>query len=176
MTYLELSKTIKRAVFSRLDVEKFFPRESEQLIRVQLFRFARRGLIRSLKRGLYFFPDRLIDEFEAANLIYQPSYISLETALNYHGVIPDVPLGHVTSVSPVTTRRFKTPIGVYVYRKIKQELFWGYSEAPFRMAMPEKALLDFEQFNSKAVLSGLRIDWSKIDKNRYDFFRKRAFS
>lgn len=175
MTYLELTGKIKTTVFFHLDVEKLFPGEGPELIRVQLSRFLHRGHIKALKRGLYFFPDRQFDEFEVANLIYQPSYISLETALNYHGVIPDVPLGQVISVSPVTTRTFKTPVGVYAYRKIKQSLFWGFSETPIKMAFPEKALLDFEQFNSRETVKGLRVDWSKIDKKKYNFLKKNFY-
>lgn len=172
MIYLELVKRIKQTIFSYLDVVKFFPEEGEHLIRMQLARFRERGLVKSLKRGLYFFPDRHFDEFEAANKIYQPSYISLETALNYHGVIPDVPLGQVVSVTPVTTRTFDTPVGVYSYRKIRKGFFWGYCESPIRMALPEKALLDFEQFNSKGAVKELRVDWSKIDRIKYNFFKE----
>lgn len=172
MTYLQLLDRFETRIFTLLDVRKIFWEESESLIRVQLSRFAKRGLITSLKRGLYCFAKKEIDPFTIANQIYQPSYISLESALNYHGVIPDVPLAGVTSVSPTTTRKFITPKGTCFFQKISSKLFWGYNEAPFKMAFPEKALLDYEYFYGKKSGSVLRIDWSKIDKKRYSTFKK----
>lgn len=169
MTYLQLQTSIKTSVFSILDVEKYFP---GGLITVQLYRFAKRGLIISLRRGLYCFSDREIDPFIIANQIYFPSYISLETALHYHGVIPDVPLAGVSSVSPTTTRKFVTPKGNYFYQKLSTKLFWGYSEAPFKIAFPEKALLDYVYFYGQKAADSLRVDWSKINKKRYTEFKK----
>lgn len=171
MTYIQLQKTIKTPIFTILDVGKYFFDESERLIIVQLSRFIKRGLIISLKRGLYCFADREVDSFTIANQIYTPSYISLETALNYHGVIPDVPLAGVSSISPTTTRKFITPRGTYYYQKISPKIFWGYSEAPFKMAFAEKALLDYIYFYGQKTADSLRIDWSKIDKKKYSSFK-----
>ena len=172
MTYVQLQRMVKTEVFTILDVLKLFPNQSEQLARVQLSRFFKRGLVVNLKRGLYCFADQKIDPFIVANQLYTPSYISLETALNYHGVIPDVPLAGITSISPVTTRKFVTPIGTYYYQKVSQKLFWGYSERPFKIAFAEKALLDYEYFYGRKSLSSLRVDWTKVDRKKYTEFRK----
>lgn len=171
MTYLQLLKEIKTPVFTILDVAKYFSDENRHLV-VQLYRFVKRGLLISLKRGLYCFADREVDTFTLANQIYTPSYISLETALNYHGVIPDVPLAGVNSVSPTTTRKFLTPKGNFFYQKLSSKLFWGYSEAPYKIAFPEKALLDYVYFYGQKSADALRIDWSKIDRKRYSSFKK----
>ena len=152
-------------------MSKYFPDDSSHLV-TQLHRFIKRDLVVSLKRGLYCFADREVDTFTVANQLYSPSYISLETALNYHGVIPDVPLAGVSSVSPTTTRKFITPKGTYFYQKLAPKLFWGYSEAPFKIAFPEKALLDYIYYYGLRTADSLRIDWRNINVNKYKEFDK----
>lgn len=170
MKYLALLAAVRTDLFTILDVEKYFPDEKPESIRTQLSRFVRRELVRPVKRGLYAFPHATIDELTMAGYLYQPSYISLETALHYHGVIPDIPLS-VTSVTTVTTKKITTDAGVYYYHKIPPKLFWGYSREPYAMAFPEKALLDFTYLRGKHAALGLRVDWSTINKkllHKYD--------
>ncbi len=90
MKYLELQKEIDQNLFTILDVEKKFCSEKKNSLRVQLSRFIQRGWLIQLKRGLYCFSPDKLEEFVLANQLYRPSYISLETALNYYGIIPDV--------------------------------------------------------------------------------------
>ncbi|MBI3577438.1 hypothetical protein HY086_05370 [Candidatus Gottesmanbacteria bacterium] len=170
MTYLELRNKISTDIFTILDVGKNFPDQSGATVRMQLSRLKKRGLIKVIKRGLYCFPGAHIDELSLARYLYQPSYISLETALNYHGVIPDVPLA-VTCVTTVTTKKITTESGIFYYHKIPSKLFWGFSLEPFFLAFPEKALLDYTYLMGKKATRSLRIDWSKIDKKllkKYD--------
>ncbi|MEK7120088.1 MAG: hypothetical protein AAB824_00935, partial [Patescibacteria group bacterium] len=54
-----------------------------------LHRYKKQGFILQLKQGLYVFPDILPPDVYIANKLYSPSYISLEFALSYHGVIPE---------------------------------------------------------------------------------------
>ncbi|MBI3558948.1 hypothetical protein HY085_01000 [Candidatus Gottesmanbacteria bacterium] len=172
MTFLELQGKIKTPLFTIVDAAKYFPKDSADLIRIQLHRFIKKGYLREIKRGLYQFSDREADEFFLANTIYEPSYVSLESALNYWGIIPDIPAGGVTSVSPVTTKEFSTTAGRFFYHKLDKKLFWGYSLIPFRMAFPEKALLDYTYLRGKKAVQGLRVDWSKVDRVKYKKFAK----
>ena len=94
-----------------------------------------------------------------ANLIYGPSYVSLEYALSHHGLIPE----RVEVVTSVTTRRsreFNTPFGAFTYRMLKGP---GYAvgaiietigKISFLVASPEKALVD--KVWSDKRFSGLR--------------------
>ena len=125
-----------------LDVVKLFPDEKSAAVRTQLYRLTKKGLISPVKRGLYCFDKSKIDELELAGKLYSPSYISLETALNYYGVIPDIPIA-VRSVTPITTKKIKTGLGDYYYLKIDSKLFFGFSQTPFNIASKEKALLDY---------------------------------
>lgn len=112
----------------------------------------RKGEIIRVKKGLYIFGEQhrrapYCREL-LANLIYGPSYVSLEYALHYHGLIPER-VETVTSVTCGRSRSFDTPVGHFSYRAIplaaymigidRIELADGRA---FLMALPEKALAD----------------------------------
>ena len=112
----------------------------------------RKGLVIRVKKGLYIFGDnyrrRPYSREILANLIYGPSYISLEFALHYFGLIPER-VEAVTSVTCGRSRKFSTPIGLFSYRMIPLKAFSiGMSRIEledgrsFLMAVPEKALAD----------------------------------
>jgi predicted transcriptional regulator of viral defense system len=112
----------------------------------------RKGSIIRIKKGLYIFGDEYRNKpFSReilANLMYGPSYISLEYALQHYGLIPER-VEAVTSVTTGRSRRFSTPVGLFTYRMIPLEAFRigmdrieiGDGRA-FLMATPAKALAD----------------------------------
>ncbi|MBU1200596.1 hypothetical protein KJ953_03655 [Patescibacteria group bacterium] len=139
--------------------------------RQQLSYWQDRKLIKSVGNGYYILANKKIDEsflFMMANKIYEPSYISLESALAYYQVIPESVLG-VTSVTSRKTERVETEWGRLSYRQIKPELLTGFEVVQqvegvkYKMARLEKAVLDYLYLNSgiKDVidLEGLR--WNK---------------
>ena len=94
-----------------------------------------------------------------SNSICQPSYISLETALCFHQLILDnAPADSFGENSIHAITKHKTVIydndrGIYSYRKIKPEFYFGFDTIeidgrPIQMANPEKALIDFLYFNA----------------------------
>jgi len=103
-----------------------------------------------LRRGLYMLSELygkpLVPEV-AANLLYGPSYLSLEYVLAYYGLIPERVVNY-TSVSSGRRKEYHTPIGVFSYQQLKPEYFaMGYkvisqNSSAFLMASPEKALCD----------------------------------
>jgi len=112
----------------------------------------RKGIIIRVKKGLYIFGDdyrhRPYSRETLANLIYGPSYISLEYALHYYGLIPER-VEAVTSVTCGRTRKFSTPLGLFIYRMIPLEAFRSGMDRieleggrSFLIAIPEKALAD----------------------------------
>mgnify|MGYP001616280895 CR=1 FL=1 len=111
-----------------------------------LHRYKKRGFILQLKRGSYIFPDVLPPDVYIANKLYSPSYISLEFALSYHGVIPET-VYEITSVTTKATRRFETLGKVFSYRTIKKAAYTGYEiqkqqGLSFNIANAEKAFVD----------------------------------
>lgn len=176
MKYLELIGKIKNNVFSLADVYKFFGDEEPLVIKIQLHRFAKKKLIKQIKRGLYCFDETKIDEHILAGLLYRPSYISLESALNYYGIIPDVNF-ETTSISPVTTKKIKTLLGVFSYQKIKKELFFGFitvkvNDNNFYLAKKEKALLDYFYIRKIRSAADLRLKLDSFDFRLYKKYLK----
>jgi len=111
-----------------------------------------RGDIVRVKKGLYILGEPLrrrpFCRELLANLIYGPSYISLEYALHYYGLIPER-VETITSVTSGRSRTFATPVGAFSYRMIPLEAFrTGMDRVEltdgrsFLMATPEKALAD----------------------------------
>ena len=111
----------------------------------------RRGVIIRVKKGIYVFGQRYarrpFSREVLANMIYGPSYVSLEYALHYHGLIPER-VEAVTSVSVGRNRRFATPVGLFLYRTAPLKAYQvGIDQAEvdgrtFLIATPEKALCD----------------------------------
>lgn len=124
--------------------------EKRELIRVQLSRWMRGGKLIGLRRGMYALPDAYrrapLTPAGLANQLYRPSYLSGLWALGYYDLIPERVVW-LTSVTPRGPRRFENRFGVFDYRNIKQEAFFGYLLAQQGgqecfVAEPEKALLD----------------------------------
>lgn len=123
------------------------PRDS---IRVQLARWMGSGKVIGLRRGMYALPAAYrrapLAPATLANQLYRPSYLSGLWALGYYDLIPERVVW-LTSVTPRVPRRFENAFGVFEYRNVKREAFFGYVAAPYEgreilLAAPEKALLD----------------------------------
>ncbi len=120
-------------------------------VRKQLSRWTRSGQLYQLRRGLYAlappFQKVKPHPFVIANRMARGSYVSCQSALAFHGLIPEyTPV--TTSITTTRPTRWDTPLGSFDFRHIKIELFFGYrllelgnSPQAF-LAMPEKALLD----------------------------------
>jgi|AntRauTorcE11897_2_1112592.scaffolds.fasta_scaffold14953_2 predicted transcriptional regulator of viral defense system len=139
-------------VFSLADVRLVAP----DFHRPQLTRWVQKGLIVPLRRGYYMFADASpvsLGEaglFLIANKIYPHSYVSLESALSYHGLIPEG-VYTITAVTTANTAQFVTVRGNFSYRHLKPDLFFGYTllKNGARLATAEKAILDFLYFHSE---------------------------
>ncbi len=118
----------------------------------------KKGVFIRVKKGLYLFSSDYrrgpYSKKMIANLIYGPSYVSLDYALAYHGLIPER-VDTVTSVTPKRNKQFDTPVGRYTYQSVPKVYFsYGMNwvqvspEAPraepfsFLIAIPERALAD----------------------------------
>ncbi len=137
-----------------------------------VLRYLKKGYLVPLKkrRGLYSFRRHLPPPFLAANKLYRPSYVSLESALAFHGLIPES-VHSVTSVTPKITRTFESMGLQFIFRKIKAHAFTGYGPVEHQghtvlVAEPEKALADtlYFQFRNKETLND-RIRWKAIQRN-----------
>ena len=120
-------------------------------VRRQMSRWTKTRRLYQLRRGLYAlappYQKARPHPFLVANRLLRGSYVSLQSALAYHGLIPEtVPV--TTSVTTLRPARWDTPLGAYEYRHVKRQLFFGYQLTAVGVgqqafiATPEKALLD----------------------------------
>lgn len=110
-----------------------------------LSRIANAHQLVHLKHGTWVFPD--VEPLTLPCLLSSPfpAYISLQTALYYHGMISQVP-NVIYAVSLARTRLYKTSIANISIHHIQPSFFFGFEEmnhnALLKMATPEKALID----------------------------------
>jgi hypothetical protein len=126
----------------------------------------KKGELIQLKRGVAIlhpkYNQRKLSKFYVACQMEPHSYISLESALSFHGWIPEL----VTVVSSVIkhgrTKSFATPLGEFHYHFIpiqSYEFLTGVvreriEDQPFLMASPLRALMDYV-YEKKIAWTGL---------------------
>ncbi len=166
MDFIDLEKNFKNNnLISRKNIGLFEPDFDD----TQLYRWQQKGYIKKITRGYYIFSDLRVNDlikYQISNTIYQPSYISLELALNIYGLIPEVVYAP-TAVTSRKTYQISTPVGMFYYRHVKPQLMFGYTverldDTMYKIATIEKAFLDYLYLNpyidSIKVANGLRID------------------
>lgn len=158
-------------IFSSLDIQRVFS-ASRKTVERFLSRCIRKGLIIKLRKGFYCFSTYIPSEFEIANRIYQPSYISFDSALSHYQMIPET-IYAITSATSCATRSFIINNLHYTYQKIKKEAYGGYRPQNIGgftvlIAEPEKALADYLYFIDlkKRSLAYERLDLKKIKKEK----------
>jgi|694.fasta_scaffold28986_3 hypothetical protein len=146
--------------------------------RSKLTRLLRSKALIHVKKGLYLLGHKFKHRpycFELlANLIYGPSYVSLERALSIYGLIPE----HVEAVTSVTfkgTTEFKTPMGLFLYAHCHPKSYavgvttksFSESENPL-IATPEKALTDMLTIRRGKVTSMHQIEQILLEDFRIE--------
>ena len=165
--------------------------------RNNLTRWSQRGLLIKLRRGWYAFPEMLrrpdFSRYVACR-IYRPSYISLHTALNIYGMIPEA-VTDITAVTTLKTAHFENRFGQYFYQNMKPSMYFGCKPVvlppatsavgspvqTWLLAYPEKALLDllylYPFYDGEAELEQLRLDeyfmTEELDIDRLAEYRRK---
>jgi predicted transcriptional regulator of viral defense system len=121
-----------------------------KIVRLQISRWTKSGRILQLRRGLYAiappFQKVKPHPFLIANHLQHASYVSMQSALAFYGMIPEV-VNITVSVTSGRPERLNTPLGIFEFRHIKPDLLHGYhltdlGNQQAMVATPEKALLD----------------------------------
>lgn len=186
--FLTVIRKSRHYIFSLNDVFKYFPESTNKTIQNQLQSWTNKGLLLRLKNGVYKiqFPEGGPDlpDLYIANKIYEPSYVSLETALSFYSIIPEV-AAQVISVTTRQTKLFRNKIGSFKYVSCKNDAYLGYKIINYEnfkvyIAEQEKAVVDFiyfklkygesidiaiERFDKKLMK---KLSWKKI----FDYARK----
>jgi predicted transcriptional regulator of viral defense system len=162
-------------------------------IRVKINDMLKKREIIRVKKGLYIpgeqYRNAPIYKETLSNLIYGPSYISLQYALSFYNMIPE----RTETVTAVTNKRnkvFDTPVGRFSYRYIHPDL---YSEGidlieldekhNILIASKEKAVADILYFNDvfenieeleEFLFENMRIEESEIKKLKISSIKRLA--
>lgn len=141
------------------------------------------GYLQRIRRDYYLIRNisnkPMINVFELAQFIYGPSYISFESALGYHGWIPE----RVTITCSATvkqTKSFSTSVGKFSFEKIPNDSFklgvtyTKEENARYLMADPWKAIADMVYCRKKTwdsindLMLDLRIEEDSIKNSKLD--------
>lgn len=150
--------------FTSQDLATLFPGSEDRRYGLVKRALASGETIR-IRRGLYClapqYQKRSVNHYALAQHVYGPSYVSLESALSWHGWIPEG-VEAVTSASFKKSKEFTTPLGVFSYDRVPQKVFYAEVERltdasgnVFLMATPLKALADYVYVRTR--------DWTGID-------------
>ncbi len=172
MNYHEFQKKMSSyPLFSVTEIEKQFP----AFDRRRLVEWQGKGYIQRLRNRFYCFTDRKTEEpflYYAANVLYSPSYISLESALSWYGFLTES-VFHPVSCSTLKTQAFYTSRAGFLYHHIKRKMYFGYrleswEKVRYAIADPEKALVDSLYLHPElATVEDIRaLRWNRLAIHR----------
>ena len=170
LDFIERMKPL--GVFSRADIEVVYP----DLDPRRLYEWQLKGYILKLRNSWYCLPDFLKESYSTwiiANTVHTPSYISMESALSFYGILPEG-VHMCTSVSTNRTLRINMAGHTYEFSRLREKHYRGYileetgtNGRKLRIACPEKALADFfylrTSYNSEEEIRELRFNEDALD-------------
>lgn len=174
-------KENKLSIFTTDDIVRLF-KVSPVAVGFFVFRNANKSLLIRLKKSqkgsLYCLAEAMPSQYAIANRIYEPSYISFDSALSFYGIIPET-IYTVTSATTKATREFKINNINFTYSRIKKPVYTGYRLIKYLndtvlIAEPGKALADYLYFIDlkKRHLSYERLNLNSVRKHKLIRFAK----
>jgi predicted transcriptional regulator of viral defense system len=111
-------------IFDMTVVRNTFPERSEGARKLLVHRAESKGEIIRLKPGLFLLAGEYRKShphpFVIAAALHSPSHVSLESALSFHGLIPEA-VYQVSSVTAARSRTFETAIGIFTFQHVAAE-------------------------------------------------------
>lgn len=172
---IKLLQSQKTPLFSLNDFARILGIENRRTLYKKIQRLEDKKIIQRLIKGKYRFLLSTVNDFTLANFLYRPSYISLETALSFYGIITAFPY-QITSITIQKTRSFDIDGKEFKFSRISPALFWGWEKKEdFLIAEKEKALLDYLYFGLKGIrdFDLDEIDTTEIDRQKLLSFARR---
>lgn len=168
----------KVSLFDIADAKKIFKVKKENTLYKLLQRLEKSGVIKRIIKGKYLFTFQEVGDFELANFLINPSYISLESALSFYGILPQFPYT-VTSITPLKSQKIIYQGKEYEFTHLGSKYFFSFvKKDKFLIATPEKALLDELYLMAKKLrkIHFEDLDLKIIDKKKFkDLSRKYKF-
>lgn len=161
-TLLQLYES-DRTVFTMAGIAILTNESQEGVLSKRLNYYVREGRLLNPRRGIY--AKKGYNREELANLLYTPSYLSLEYVLQKAGVVFQYD-SRLTCVSYLS-RNVEIDGQEYCYHKIKGEILSDtngiVNKDNVNTAIPERAFLDVMYLNPEYFFDNLRpLDYKKI--------------
>lgn len=146
------------AIISDRDIACFFESYPKDASRNLAQRAVSWGWLQRVKRGLFLIGPPFRTEkpslYEIAQHLYGPSYISMESALSFHQMIPEAVYATVSACAKRSCE-FEISLGLYLFHHVPTSNFYEGVErlekgqSTFLMATPLKALGDYIYVHKK---------------------------
>lgn len=160
-------------------------------LKILFYRYKKAGKIIGLKKGMYVSAEyinklKIQGLFSSylefiSNILYSPSYISLDYILYMYNILTEIPV-NFTCVSRNKTTAFSSEFGNFFYHKIKDKLFCGFEiikegKLIIYKATKAKALFDYLYFrknflNNNESIEELRLNMDNFNKKDITEFKK----
>jgi predicted transcriptional regulator of viral defense system len=160
------------SLFTLSDFAKLFALDNQQTLYKKIARLEQKQIIKKLIKGKYQFLLTKPNEFQIANFLYSPSYVSLESALSFYSIITGFSY-ELTSLTPKPTKTVDLNDRLYKYTHVAPNLFWGYEKKEnFLLADPEKALLDYIYLATKGLRNPVfdEMDFSSLNHAKLELY------
>ncbi|HRS42732.1 MAG TPA: hypothetical protein P5530_02565 [Candidatus Diapherotrites archaeon] len=165
----ELAKKSGKAVYSTRQLSNLISKDKLSTA-VYVSRLIKGKFAKKLQKGTISFTD---NDFVIATQLYEPAYVSLDSALLFHNLITQVPKD-IDCITTINSKYFKSH-NIY-YHKISPKLFFGFKKYKLDnsyafIAEPEKATLDGLYYN-KYSIADLEEWLSKLNYTRLKKYSK----
>lgn len=171
MKKIEASQILQKSgktIFSTSDLRNLFDEENTNTLNKQIRGLIDAQVLTRISKGYYYLTLNKPSDFELANILYQPSYISLDSALNYYGILTQTPQ-EITSVTTKPATVIEENGKRFSYMHLDQKYFSGYQKSSeLLIAVPEKALIDAMFFVAlgRGSLAIEELNLQSIHKNK----------
>lgn len=153
---IEKSRHYLKILFSRYE-------KAKKIIRLKKGTYVTREYVEELKKS------NNISHYQEfiANILYQPSYLSLDYILYQHNLLTEIPK-NFTSITRNKTTYFSNDFGNFFYHKIKEELFIGFEiikkgDFTIYRATRAKALFDYLYLRKNILVDKRAFDELRIN-------------
>ena len=163
---LQIFQASGKKIFTSADLQKILQIKSSSYGYIMAGRLVEENILEKISKGYYALVSNRPPDFELANSLYRPSYVSLDAALNYYGILIQSPQ-QITSITTKLTKNMTKSGKTFSYTHFDQKYFSDYQSLDgFLIATPEKALVDamFMTALGRGALPIEELNMQSVDK------------
>ena len=168
LTALQILQASGKKIFTSADLQKILRVKTDTYSYIIAGRLVKEGVLERVLKGYYILTSNRPSNFEIANALYKPSYVSLASALSYYGILIQSPQ-QVTSITTKKATTIRNNNLTLSFTQINQKYFTDYQIVnDFLIATPEKALIDmmFMTALGRASLAIEELNCQTINKKK----------